>query len=97
MQRTFTSRYRDQRVKRPGFALVEAIEWFVADHDVAPSTMRRYRSNLGQFLRWLPEEKRVLASLELETVGRWVRISAVYHTRMNRIIALRAFARYLAE
>lgn len=84
-------------MKRPDFALAEAIGWFLADHDVAPSTMRRYRSNLGLFCRWLPEDQRVLASLEPETVHRWVRTSTVHHTRMNRIIALRSFTKYLAE
>src|SRR5687768_16053930 len=42
--RTFTNRYTDQRVKRPDFALAEAIGWFLADYasEVEASTLRTY-------------------------------------------------------
>jgi hypothetical protein len=53
--RTFTGRYKDARVKRPTFELLTAIEWYVADYEVAaterpvmlvsvkPETVEAYR------------------------------------------------------
>lgn len=95
--RTFTS--RDSRVKSPTFSLAEVAGWFLSDieSDREASTIRRYGGILRQFTAWLPERERVLASLEPGRVERWLRTTKVHHTRMNRIIALRAFARYCAE
>lgn len=85
-------------MKSPRFPLAEAIGWYMADAEgLEPSTLRRYRSCFSMFTRWLPEQERVLASVEPGRAERWVRTSPVYHSRMNRIIALRSFSRYLAE
>ncbi len=51
--RTFTARYRDARVRRPTFELLTAIEWYVADYEVEPTTMQSYRSHLIGFAAWL--------------------------------------------
>lgn len=98
-ERTFPTQYEDTRVKRPGFPLREAIEWFLSDYasEIQPSTLRTYRERLCAFCAWLPEGRRTLASLEPETVERWLRTAANRHTRMNRTIALKSFARYLAD
>ena len=97
-ERTFQGQYRDNRVRRPSFSLAEAITWYLSDYasEVESSTLRSYGYRLHGFLRWLPEAQRTLASLEPETVGRWLRTVANRHTRMNRTIALKSFARYLA-
>lgn len=73
--RTFTSRYKDKRVKRPDFPLAEAVAWFLEDarSDVVVTTWNTYRSHLNAFTRWLPERDRILASIEPETVERFVR------------------------
>lgn len=94
-----TTPYRDTRVKRPDFPLQEAIAWFLADaqQELEGSTLRTYRSHLGSFAGWLPEGERTLASLEPEHVERYLRRYRNVHTRMNKTIALRAFARYLAK
>lgn len=86
-------------MKSPKFSLSEAAEWFLADveSELEPTTIRRYRGNLRMFTAWLKPDERVLASLEPGKVERWLRTTKVHHTRMNRVIALRAFARYLAE
>ena len=97
--RTFTTApYRDTRVKRPDFPLVEALGWFFADAEIEPTTLKAYRSRLTRFCQWLPENRRVLASLEPETFVRWVRATSTnQNTRMNKIIAGKSFARYLSE
>lgn len=96
----FPTAYRDTRVKRPDFPLNEAIGWYLSDRrgERAESTLRRYRTCLGMFHDWLPASKRVLASLTAENVDRWARDSSHnQHTRMNRIIALKSLAKYLAD
>ncbi len=95
--RTFTS--KDSRVRSPRFALSEAVSWYLADREseLEPTTLRRYRGDLQRFSEWLPESERVLASLEPGRVERWVRTARNHHTRMNRVIALRSFARYLVD
>lgn len=98
-ERTFQSQYRDTRVRRPDFSLNDAIAWYLADYasEVEASTLRSYGYRLQAFSGWLPERQRTLASLEPETVERWLRTVANRHSRMNRTIALKSFARYLAE
>jgi integrase len=98
--RTFTTRYRDTRVRRPDFSLDEAIAWFLADHahDKEPTTMQTYRSHLTRFSAWLPANERTLASLNPEVAQRYVRETAASrNTAMNKAIALKALAKYLAE
>lgn len=99
--RTFTTRYRapDVYVRRPDFPLAEAIGWYLADkaQEVVGTTLRTYRSWLGQFCSQLPEDERVLASLNVERAEGFVRSSKNQNTRMNKTIALRSFARYLME
>jgi len=98
-ERTFQDQYRDIRVKRPGFPLDEAIAWYLSDYasEVEASTLRTYGYRLRGFCEWLPEGQRTLASLEPEGVERWLRTATNRHSRMNRTIALKSFARYLAE
>ncbi len=97
--RTFTGRYRDPRVKRPTFELLTAIAWYVADYEVEPTTMQSYRSHLGNFAAWLAATDRpvTLASIEPEIVEAYLRTTQNQHTRMNKCIALKSFARYLAK
>jgi len=97
--RTFTTApYRDTRVKRPDFPLVEALGWYFADAEIEPTTLKSYRSRLTRFCEWLPENKRVLGSLEPETYSRWARSTSTnQNTRMNKIVAGKSFARYLCE
>ena len=97
--RTFTSRYRDTRVKRPDFALETAIEWYVADYAVQPTTMQSYRSHLSSFATWMAKTNRpvTLASVGPETVEAYLRTAKNQHTKMNKCIALKSFARYLAN
>lgn len=99
---SFQTKYRDSRVRRPDFSLAEAIGWFLADKPtrgdgVVQTTICTYRSWLNGFHDWLPEDARVLASLEPETVQRYVRIGKSPNTRMNMVVALKSFATYLAE
>lgn len=92
--------HRGKHVKRPDFPLEEAMRWFLADHasDVEASTIRRYRSNLRLFKDSLPPTGRVLSSLTPESVDSWSRAtSRTHHTRLNRVVALKAFAGYLAR
>ncbi|MCR4340532.1 MAG: tyrosine-type recombinase/integrase [Gemmatimonadaceae bacterium] len=86
-------------MKSPRFSLAEAVGWFLSDREpeLEQTTIKRYRGNLKQFMAWLPETERALSSLEPGRVERWLRTSKVHHTRMNRIIAMRSFSRYLAE
>jgi site-specific recombinase XerD len=97
--RTFPDTYRDTRVKRPDFPLADAIGWFIADKagDVEPTTLRTYRSHLNLFCSWLPEPERTMRSLEPETAERWLRLTANRNTRMNKTVALKSFAKYLAR
>jgi site-specific recombinase XerD len=98
-ERTFPDSYRDTRVKRPDFPLADAINWFLADYasEVEQTTLDTYRSHLRLFCRWLPDDQRTLQRLEPETVERWLRGTANRHTRMNKTIALKSFAKYLAR
>jgi integrase len=98
--RTFTSSYKDKRVKRPEFPLVEAVAWFLEDalSEIQESTWRSYKSNLNAFVRWLPEDQRTLASFEPETVERFVRTTATnVNTRRNKMISLKGMGSYLAK
>jgi site-specific recombinase XerD len=97
--RTFTSRYRDTRVKRPDFALETAIEWYVADYAVQPTTMQSYRSHLSNFATWLAKTNRpvTLISVGPEPVEAYLRTAKNQHTKMNKCIAMKSFARYLAN
>src|SRR2546430_6964323 len=103
MQRTFPAPYVDPRVKRPDFPLSEALAWYMADkpslgEGTAATTMRTYFSHLGRFIDWLDPQKRTLRSLELETYERYVRATTTnQNTRMNKIVAAKSFARYLAD
>jgi integrase len=86
-------------VKRPTFDLLTAIEWYVADYEVEPTTMQSYRSHLTRFAVWLGATKRpvTLSSVEPETVEAYLRTAKNQHTKMNKCIALKSFARYLAR
>ncbi len=89
-------------MKRPDFSLPEAIGWFLADKPldgdgIAQSTLDGYARRLDLFVRWLPEERRTLASIEIETAERFVRTAANPNTRRNLAITLRSFATYLAR
>src|SRR5256886_2406566 len=104
MQRTFPAPYVDARVKRPDFALAEALAWYMADkpsigEGTAATTMRTYLSHLRRFIDWLDPERRTLRSLEPETYERYVRATTTtnQNTRMNKIVAAKSFARYLAD
>lgn len=97
--RTFTTT-EDRRVKQGSFPLDQAIGWYLADYarEVEASTLRRYRGNLANFLLWLPEKDRTLSSITHERVTKWAKSTTHNeHSRMNRIIAVRSFARYLAK
>jgi integrase len=100
--RTFTSPRWDIRVKRPDFPLADAIAWYTADKPldgdgIAPTTLRSYAMRLRAFCEWLPREKRVLRSIEIETAERFVRTATNLNTRRNLAITLRSFATYLAR
>jgi integrase len=98
--RTFTAPYQDKRVKRPDFPLTEAVAWYLEDArgEVVDTTWGPYRSNLRQFIGWLPPSSRTIASVEPETVERFVRSTASNaNTRRNKVIALKGFATYLAK
>ena len=103
MQRTFPAPYVDARVKRPDFPLAEALAWYMADkpsmgEGTAATTMRTYFSHLRRFIDWLDPERRTLRSLEPETYERYVRATTTnQNTRMNKIVAAKSFARYLAD
>ena len=97
---TFPSQYEDKRVRRPEFPLSEAIAWFLEDarSEIQETTWLAYRSILNAFVAWLPERLRTLASVEPETVERFVRATAVnVNTRRNKIIALKSLATYLSR
>lgn len=98
--RTFTGRYEDRRVRRPEFPLTEAIAWFLEDarSEIQETTWLSYRSVLNSFVRWLPEADQTLASVEPETVQRFVRNTAAnVNTRRNKVIAIKSLATYLAR
>lgn len=97
--RTFTSSYRDKRVKPPEFPLAEAFAWFLEDarSEIQESTWRSYKSIINAFVRSLPEDQRTLASFEPETVERFVRAIANVNTRRNRLISLKSVGSYLAK
>jgi site-specific recombinase XerD len=98
--RTFASPYTDKRVKRPEFPLVAAVAWFLEDarSEVVVTTWKTYRSHLNAFVNWLPEPDRILASLEPETVERFVRATGEnVNTRRNKVIAFKSCATYLAK
>ncbi len=99
MGRSFQAPYRDNRVRRPDFPLADAVGWFLADKadEVQPTTLAVYRSHLLAFLAFLPERARTLASLEPDTVERYVRTARNLNTRMNKVVALKSFATYLAR
>lgn len=86
-------------MRRPNFPLNEAINWYLADkaQDVVETTIRTYRCWLRRFSEQLPESERVLASLNVERAEGFVRQARKPNTRMNMTIALKSFARYLAE
>jgi len=86
-------------VKRPDFSLDEAISWFLADMqtEIMPTTLATYRSHLTGFRQWLPPERRTLAAIEPETVEAYLRATRNGNTKMNKAIALRSFAKYLAR
>lgn len=96
--RSLQAPYRDRRLKRPDFPLDEAIAWFLSDYatEVQPTTLAAYRSHLRAFCESLPTDRRVLASLEPETVEAHLRRTANKNTKMNKAISLRSFAKYLA-
>ena len=97
--RTFTASYEDKRVRRPEFPLAEAVAWYLEDFrtEVVETTWHTYRSHLGAFMTWLPASTRTLASLEPETVERFVRMTENVNTRRNKVIALKSFGTYLAK
>ena len=98
--RSFTSRYKDQRVKRPEFPMSEAVAWFLDDarSEIVVTTWNTYRSHLNAFCKWLPEGDRTLVNIEPEAVERFVRATGDnVNTRRNKVIALKSFATYLAK
>jgi site-specific recombinase XerD len=86
-------------VKRPDFPLGEAVSWFLADmqSEVMPTTLATYRSHLTRFCAWLAPARRTLAAIEPETVESYLRGTRNGNTKMNKAIALRSFAKYLAR
>lgn len=86
-------------MKRPDFPLMEAVSWFLADieADVMPTTLATYRSHLLGFCAFLGTHCRTLGAVEPETVERFLRDTRNGNTRMNKAIALRSFAKYLAR
>jgi site-specific recombinase XerD len=98
--RTFPTPYEDKRVRRPEFPLAEAVSWYLEDArgDVVDTTWQTYRCHLGQFIAWLPASSRTIASVEPETVERFVRSTASNaNTRRNKVIALKSLATHLAK
>lgn len=98
--RTFTAPYEDTRVKRPEFPLTEAVAWYLEDArgQIVDTTWETYRCHLRQFINWLPASSRTIASVEPETVERFVRSTASNaNTRRNKTIALKSCATYLAK
>ncbi len=84
-------------MRRPDFPLAEAVAWFLEDarSEIQETTWLAYRSILNAFVRWLPESSRTLASVEPETVERFVRGTAEnVNTRRNKIIGLKSLARH---
>lgn len=90
-------------MRRPDFSLEEAIIWFLNDKPdmgkgVAQTTIQVYASHLKGFTNWLAPDRRTLASVEPELVDSYVRFTSKNpNTRMNKMIALKSFARYLAD
>ena len=87
-------------MKDETFPLGKAIHWFLEDRatDIAESTWLTYKSHLYGFLNWLPEDQRTLGSLSPDAVEDYIRPYKVsQHTAMNKMIALKALARFLAE
>ena len=86
-------------MKRPDFPLGEAVSWFLADmaSEVMPTTLATYRSHLTRFCAWLAPARRTLAAIEPETVEAYLRGTRNGNTKMNKAIALRSFAKYLAR
>lgn len=86
-------------MKRPDFPLSEAVSWFLADmqSEVMPTTLATYRSHLTAFCQWLPPARRTLAAIEPETVEAYLRCTRNGNAKMNKAIALRSFAKYLAR
>ena len=87
-------------MKRPEFPLADAIAWFMSDiqDQIEPTTLATFRSHLRGFHAWLAPERQVLASLEPENVGSYVRFTARNaNTRRNKLIALKSLATYLAK
>ena len=98
--RTFTARYEDKRVRRPEFPLTEAVSWYLEDArgEIVETTWQTYRSHLRGFIQWLPASSRTIASVEPETVERYVRATASNaNTRRNKTIALKSLATHLAK
>lgn len=98
--RTFTTRYEDKRVRRPEFPLTEAVSWYLEDArgEIVDTTWLTYRCHLRQFIEWLPPSSRTIASVEPETVERFVRTTASNaNTRRNKIIAVKSLATHLAK
>jgi integrase len=94
--RTFTTGYRDRRVKQPTFPLDEAIAWFLADYEIEPTTRQTYTSHLTRFAAFVGPAP-TLADLVLEKAERYIRDTArSQNTKMNKAIALKSFANYLA-
>jgi integrase len=97
---TFTAPYRDKRVKRPDFPLADAIALYLEDArgEIVDTTWQTYRCHLHQFHDWQPLSSRTIASLEPETVERFVRTTASNaNTRRNKVIALKSLATHLAK
>jgi site-specific recombinase XerD len=89
-------------VKRPDCPLIDAIDWFVADkpltgNGIAVTTLRSYDQRLRAFCDWLPDSQRILRSVDIETVERFVRTAKNLNTRRNLAITLSSFATYLAH
>jgi integrase len=86
-------------VRRPDFSLAEAVAWYLEDMrtEIVETTWHTYRSHLGAFIAWLPPDRRTLASLEPETVERFVRLTTNANTRRNKVIAYKSFGTYLAK
>lgn len=90
--RTFSSGYRDRRVKNPDFALLDAAQWFFEDkptegHGVEETTMQTYRSWILGFVRSLATDQRTLEHLTPRNVEAYVRSGKSGNTRMNRLVA----------
>ncbi len=86
-------------MKRPDFPLADAVSWFLADYrdQIMPTTYATYRSHLNAYCAWLPPERRTLAAVEPENVEGFLRATHNGNTKMNKAIALRSFAGYLAR